>query len=504
MTMGERPPVYPAAMSTLAETTTGPARWHATRVTAALLSFCAVVLVIVGSFLPLYSGTLSFGGDDMEVTISPWSADVQGPTEPGDVPTVGYPLVFAAIVLACAAAISWYAATPAATQGVGRVAGLTTAIGGAFLIGTVWTTSLMVTNGVDSVLLLGTVLPGVETEATYLVGYWLLLVAALLGLGAAVLALIPVRQPTWAQANPDVSTPPYGIAPVALPAQPPGLFQVDPLTGHPLPSPPTGYPQPYAPQPPGWQPSPAQQPFQPPANQQSAMQSLAAQEPVVPPQTADALPAGGVPRPAVEPQSAEPAAANVAQQQSFAEVPPPAAGAPSAAGASVPRSAVEPQPGEAPPPPGPSPAAGVPPTGESMPHPVAEPQSTEALPAAAPPPAPEAPSAAEASVPRPVAEPQPAEPAAAEVAQQQPFAEAPPPAVGAPSAAGASVLSPVVKPEPADPSAEAPSPAAGAPSAAGASIPRPATEPQPAAPPVAVKPPAAIPPPEDPAAEQKP
>ncbi len=313
--MGERPPVYPAAMSTLAQTTTGPARWHATRVAAALLAFCAVVLVIVGSFLPLYSGVLSFGGEDIEVTISPWSADVQGPTEPGDVPTIGYPLVFAAIVMACAAAISWYAATPAATQGVGRVAGLTTAIGGAFLIGTVWTASLMVVNGVDSVLLLGTVTPGLETEATYLVGYWLLLVAALLSLGAAVLALIPVRLPTWAQVNPDVSTPAYGIAPGVLPAQQPGVFQVDPLTGHPLPSPPAGvpvaYPQPYAPapQPPGWQPTQPPTAFQPPAaepspNQHSALQSLAAQDPDVP--ATDAPPQPAEPVVAQPPAAARP------------------------------------------------------------------------------------------------------------------------------------------------------------------------------------------------------
>lgn len=320
--MGEPLPVFPAAMSALAQPTTGPAHWHATRVTAALLSFCAVVLVIVGSFLPLYEGTISFGGDDIEVTITPWSADVRGPTEPGDVPTIGYPLVFAAIVLACAAAISWYAATPAGTPGVGRVAGLTTAIGGAFLIGTVWTTSLMVTNGVDSVLLLGTVTPGLETEATYLVGYWLLLVAALSSLGAAVLALIPVRRPTWVQANPDVSTPPYGIAPVALPGRPPGTLQVDPLTGRPLagpypPPPAAWHPQPnwqapphapatapppvnqprpdqqsalqspagQAPEPPVAQPSPLAEPpaAQPSARRQSAMQSLAAQEPPTPP-----------------------------------------------------------------------------------------------------------------------------------------------------------------------------------------------------------------------------
>ncbi|MFC4853855.1 hypothetical protein [Actinophytocola glycyrrhizae] len=250
MTMGEQRPVHPAAMSTLAHTTTGPARWHATQVTAALLAFCAVVLVIVGSFLPLYSGVLSIGAENIEVTISPWSADVTGTIEPGDVPTIGYPLVFAAIVLACAAAMCWYAAVPATPPGVGRVSALTTVIGSAFLIGTVWTTALMVMNGVDSVLLIGTVAPGLETEATYLVGYWLLLVAALSSLVAAVLALIPVRQPTWAQINPDFVPRPYGVALPVQPVQPvrptgppQPAFQVDPLTGQPLPpSPPTGVP----------------------------------------------------------------------------------------------------------------------------------------------------------------------------------------------------------------------------------------------------------------------
>lgn len=247
MTMGEPLSVYPMAMTTLAHTTTGPARWHPTRVTAALLAFVSVVLVIVCSFLPLYSGTIGFGGDEIEVTVSPWSADIDELGAPGDVPTIGYPLVFAAIVLSCAAALCWYAATPAASPGVGRVAGLTTAIAGAFLIGTVWTTALMVVNGVDSVFLLGTITPGLETEASYLAGHWLLLVAALVALVAAVFALVPVRQPTWAQLGVDVRTPPYGIAPFGGRGhQPPGVVHVDPLTGHPLPpAMPPGY-QPFA------------------------------------------------------------------------------------------------------------------------------------------------------------------------------------------------------------------------------------------------------------------
>ena len=304
MTMGESLPVYPGPMSTLAQTTTGPVRWHATRVAAAVLSFCALVLVLVGLFLPLYSGTLSIGPQDIEVTIGPWSADVEGPSAPGDVPRIGYPLVFAAIVLACAAGLNWYAATPAGSPGAGRVSATTTAVGGAFLIGTVWTTALTVANAVDNVILLGSVAPGLETEASYLVGHWLLLVAGFLSLGAAVLSLIPVRQPTWGQVNPDVATPPYGIALVPVRPQPPqpGVFRIDPLTGHPMPpSPPGGVPvahppQPYAQQPPlPPQPLPQSQPPQPqppqpPAAQPPAVEPSAAEPPAAEPPAAGPVP----------------------------------------------------------------------------------------------------------------------------------------------------------------------------------------------------------------------
>ena len=375
--MGESMPVYPAAMSTLAQTTTGPARWHATRVTAAFLSFCALVLVLVGLFLPLYSGTLSVGTQDIEVTISPWSADVEGPSAPGDVPRIGYPLVFAAIVLACAAALNWYAATPAAGPGAGRASATTTAVGGAFLVGIVWTTALTVVNAVDNVVLLGSMAPGLETEASYLVGHWLLLVAALLGFGAAVLSLIPVRRPTWGQANPEVATPPYGIAvvPVQQP-RPPQPFQVDPLTGHPLPpSPPSGVPvvhpwQPYA------QPPPPQAPL--------------AEPPV-------AQPPGAVP-PAEEPPQPQPPQASLAEPPAAA--PPPAAQPPAA----VPPVAEPPQP-QAPlaePPPAQSPGAVPPAEGPPQPRP---PQASLAEPPAAEPPAAVPPAAQSPGVVPPAAEP---------------------------------------------------------------------------------------------------
>ena len=247
-------PVYPAAMSTLAQPMMPPGRWHAAKVTAGVLCFVAVVLVVASSFLPLYSGELSFGSQSIEVTITPWHAEYSpdaASDAAGDVPKVGYPMVFAAVFLACAAAACWYAGTPTARQTASRAAGVTTSIAGAFLIGTAWTTALLVSNGVDYVILLGTLNEGLETDATYLVGYWLLLTASLLAFTAAILSLVPTRRPAWQQplmpAYPHVPSPSYGMAPPmdALP-RPAGQMNtltgqpmhIDPMTGQPVPFPP--------------------------------------------------------------------------------------------------------------------------------------------------------------------------------------------------------------------------------------------------------------------------
>jgi len=225
---------------------------------------------VASSFLPLGEGELGFGPESIEVTFTPWSGEFSGDfadeLPPGDVPQVGYPIVFAAVALACAAAACWYAATPTASPVSRRVAGVTTAVSVAFLIGTVWTTAVVVSNGVDSFILYGTFGQGLDSEASYLVGYWLLLTASFLGAVAGVLSLLPVRQAVWMPplpVNPYVPTPPYGIAvppqqPVSFPGQVDplaGQHLVDPLTGQPLGqspvSPPAGQPVPFTPEPVG-------------------------------------------------------------------------------------------------------------------------------------------------------------------------------------------------------------------------------------------------------------
>jgi hypothetical protein len=250
-------PIYPAAMSPLPPSMTVPVRWQPLRVTAAVLAFVALVLVVASSFLPLYEGELTIDVFDetetLEVTFTPWELDYSREEledAPGnEIPKTGYPIVFAAVALAFAAAACWYAATPDATRTANRVAGVATSIGSAFLIGTFWTIAILVSTGVNNIIMLGTSSSGLETDATYLAGYWLLLIASLASFVAAVLSLIPARQPAWQPpqpvlrpVNPYVPTPPYGLA-LPMTAQGP---VVAPLTGQPAPpgpaSPPSGVP----------------------------------------------------------------------------------------------------------------------------------------------------------------------------------------------------------------------------------------------------------------------
>lgn len=350
-------PMYPAPMTALAPTTV-PTRWQPVRITAAVLCFVALVLVVASVFLPLYSGEVSIGGFDssdrtIELTFTPWDVEIT-PDVPGaesiNVPHVGYPLVFAAVFLAAATCACWYAATPSAARTATRAAGVLTATSGAFLIGTAWTTATLAANGVDYFITLGTVGQGLESDASYRVGYWLMLTAVLLAFTAAVLSLLPTRQPAWGAAppaNPYMATPPYGFAvpqqaqpgqavvyalPPEQPAGAPPLA-VDPLTGQPF-HPATVDPltgQPVAPSQPF--PAPAIDPMtgQPVAHNPTSQPFPA---PFVDPVTGQPLAQGPVsqpfPAPAVDPVTGQPLAQGPASQPFQAPAVDPVTGQPNA------------------------------------------------------------------------------------------------------------------------------------------------------------------------------
>lgn len=244
-------PAYPASMSALPQPILVPGHWQPLRVAAAVLCFVAMVLTVIALFVPLFSGRLStdlsFGTPaSVEMTYTPWAVEYNDPelnVGPSDAPRVGYPMVFAVVALAAGSCACWYAATPYASRAARRAAGVVTATAGAFVIGTAWTIALLVANRVDTILMFGTVSQGIATDASYLVGYWLLLVATFMGFAAAVLSLLPARKPVW-----DAQAPPFGFTPaggrrmasMAFSGPPTGAvaYAVDPLTGQPVPGPP--------------------------------------------------------------------------------------------------------------------------------------------------------------------------------------------------------------------------------------------------------------------------
>lgn len=247
--MGEQPgmPLYPRPMSTLTDTTLGPPRWQRQRLTAATLCFLAALLTIVGSFLPLLAGIMTAGNETVDIEVTAWSADLYGISPIGggtpDVPANGYPMVFAGIVLVGAALVCWFAAHPGAAAGAHRAAGLTTAIGGAFLAGTAWTVAVQMQQSLDSLADLNDLGPGdfgIATDVAFGVGFWFMVIGTLMAVTATVLALLPARQALWPvgpppPVDPNMATPPFGFV---LPTQPPPVqhqeLSVDPLTGQPL------------------------------------------------------------------------------------------------------------------------------------------------------------------------------------------------------------------------------------------------------------------------------
>lgn len=223
-----------------------PVRGRRAQLLATVLTAAAATLAIVGSALPLFTAKFT-AGPSLELTMTSWGMEVTGGFPFVDTPAYGYPLVFAAIVLATAAVWSRTAARPGARPRAQRVAVATVVAGGAFLACAVWIVAIQVANWAE---LYGPMdEPGqlvMESESSVLGGMWVLSAGALLGLAAMVPALLPSPEPVPVQpvpeeVDPEAPTPPYGIA---LP------LEVDALTGEPVPEPPPADPPPPAPSPP--------------------------------------------------------------------------------------------------------------------------------------------------------------------------------------------------------------------------------------------------------------
>jgi hypothetical protein len=201
---------------------------------AAVLAAAASVSTVVGSVLPVFGARLGGGGAEaVELTITQWTSELTNGYALADAPANGYPLLFAAALLAFAAHRCWAATRPGVPPRTGRVAGVATVAGAAFLVCAVWMIAVQVRYWVDSY---GPHEVGeglrVGAETSVLAGLWVLVAAGLLGVAAAVVALLPGAraEPVVEPVDPDAPTPPFGLA-LSLPEP---VEEVDPLTGLPF------------------------------------------------------------------------------------------------------------------------------------------------------------------------------------------------------------------------------------------------------------------------------
>ncbi len=202
----------------------------------AVLATAASVSTVVGSALPLYRATVGGSEPATELTVTPWTLEIVDGFAFGNAPANGYPLLFTAALLAFAAFACRAAGRPGARPRTVRVAEVATTAGGAFVACAVWMVVLQVRYWEDA-FNPRELIPDLAVENSYLAGLWVLVVAGVLGVAAAVFVwlpgtpvVVPVAAPP-AEADPDAPTPPFGIA-LPLPPEEP-VEQVHPLTGLP-------------------------------------------------------------------------------------------------------------------------------------------------------------------------------------------------------------------------------------------------------------------------------
>lgn len=225
--MGEFPRSVPA-MSGL-DLPTVPAARSASRrrLAAAALATLAAAATVVSTFVDLLTADLLVNGESrLKISIFSWGFDVEGGQTLGGVPIMGYPLVFAAVLLFAAASVSGLAVTASASPGTTRVAALLTAVAAAFLVGVVWSLAMQLASFSETFLRNGPANAAVTPESSVRPGVWFLVVAVALAAAATVTALPPVRRrapvayPVAYPVGPeaDMPTPRHGFpVPVTLP-----------------------------------------------------------------------------------------------------------------------------------------------------------------------------------------------------------------------------------------------------------------------------------------------
>jgi hypothetical protein len=210
---GPVPAPIPAAQPVPAWPPTPPPSRVRPATVGALLAVAAAVLVIVGSFLPLFIAEVrAAAGVGLTITITSWdfqakAASGLGPASRyGATAINGIPLVFGAVTLLIGGVLAFLAAARRSTPATSLAAALITALGAAFLAGTAWTIGMQVISWFDSFRPTGSA-TGVDLDAG--IGLWILLLAAA--------AAITAASQTWPR---NLRTPPHAPQPPIAPAHP--------------------------------------------------------------------------------------------------------------------------------------------------------------------------------------------------------------------------------------------------------------------------------------------
>jgi preprotein translocase subunit SecG len=211
-------------------TAQAPAQPSAHRVrliVGAVLEFVAAGLVLTGSLLPMFWGTVDSDGIGVRIVVTSWhhtaeSADGGPVTATGQAPAVGAPLVFGLVLLAAAAALALAASSGGREWRLARAAGVTALTAAAFVTAVVWAVVMLVVSYWSTFEPTGFAESGsIESEVAVGVGLWLLVAAAVVSVGAAVLLMVASRrgarlpgpqlawQPIQQRAEP--ATPRYGV-----------------------------------------------------------------------------------------------------------------------------------------------------------------------------------------------------------------------------------------------------------------------------------------------------
>ena len=188
MTEGEAPPTQARR----------PPPVLVTRLAGAAAALAAAALAVVGSFLPLVSGSLSQRGTVVfDLSVTGWELNAHSPTGApvstfGGAPQNGIPLTIAAALLVVVALLI-LVASPRSAPVLLRSAALSAgAVVVAFFVGVLLTVGMQTGNLVSTFQPIGGD-SSLRTSVGLGAGFWLELVAGALAIAAVVLAALPPR-----------------------------------------------------------------------------------------------------------------------------------------------------------------------------------------------------------------------------------------------------------------------------------------------------------------------